>query len=241
MLREQEDHAAHKILCDQDAAQIAAKYDLPCKSMLSRAMYSMYRHPPFRNGTEYEDGVALDPHTIERFRAGYAAIQSQVAELSRLMDMPMRRAVPFVLETLDPADAVRINQALVAICYSRPLDSPLDSASAFLPKHIANLGSYLLFVLDEGPRMFDSDGIPTAHRALVGETLAITGWSYQDDQINQHCRELQCRLSSSKGSSCGLRRQRWEREEAADWRARRKLTKSYLRLVHSSESYGGAR
>lgn len=211
---------AHAI---EGATQLTQEHRLPCRYVLLRAMAGMYRDPPHRHGTEFEDGFGLETETLEHFRKCFMRAKDAIQEMDTLMPGPMRRGVPFVVNSRNPGQFTDVIHALVTLQWSQVRSEVLDGPSAFLPQHIDRLGHYLLFVFDAPPVIFDEGGEPTRLRAFIGNVLTHCGWEYTDAQIDDECREMERHFHGLRGSSTKFRLTRADREEVKDWRAKRLL------------------
>lgn len=212
---------AHAI---EGATQITQEHGLPCRYVLVLAMAGMYRDPPHRYGTEFEDGFALETETLEQFRKCFLRAKDAIDEMDTLIPGRMRRGVPFVVNTRDQEEVMDVIQALLTLKLSKIRPQPLDGPLAFLPRHIDQLGNYLLFVFDAPPVIFDDEGEPTALRHFIGNVLTHCGWEYSKAQIDEECRAMEGRFRDLRGSSTGIRLRRADREEVKDWRAKRLLS-----------------
>jgi hypothetical protein len=214
------DELMHRTLCRTDAEYIIDKYALPCASMLSRLIHGLYCDEAYTPEQRIRSGFDLGRDAAEEFGVMLKSVVEQVHRLERLVSGRFYRGVNLVLNTCDEDDRRDVCEALRSLNDNRRgvRETPLDLPSAFLPDIIGNLSRYLLFVTDQGPVFEDANSNPTAHRRLAADVLALLGWGYPVEQVDEHCSAMQRKFSHAKASQCGLRRSACERAEAVAWR-----------------------
>lgn len=197
------------------AGQLIANYEwLTARSVLAHMLTGTYRNPPGRPGPEFRDGDVVSDETALKALKLYGDMHHAVREMRKLVDFP-RKLLARVVDAPTQYWLREINSGVIAMQSCAPRAEPLSHASALLRSKAHTFARYVLLVTNAS-----ADGAGE-QRKFFGEVLTLTGWAFDDAEIDAAWAMAAKGTYGATAKSAGLRLTRQERAELKEWYAAR--------------------